>query len=76
MEKLFVNFLKEHGAYEQYIANAMTDHEETIAGIMDRNIAEHWIDCAFYWENSQEGFDYWNVLDEEWQEVIKTGYED
>ena len=54
----------------------MIDHEATIAGIMDRNDAENWISCAFYWDKSQEGFAYWSVLDDEWQEVIKTNDED
>ena len=76
MKKLFVNFLKKHGAYEQYIANAMIDHEATIAGIIERNDEMVWIGCAFDWENSQEGFDYWSVLDDEWQEVVKTNEED
>lgn len=69
MKELFYQFLVENGAlfnYLKYVSFNSRSFE-----IVPVN---HWISLTnmtetISWRNSDEGFDYWNKLDDKWFEV-------
>ncbi len=59
----FVRFLKENNAYLKYMTNAgyLTDEEI--------DINDSYFE-AFVWDNTPEGYDYWDDLDTDWFDLI------
>lgn len=59
---VFTTFLKHHNAYEKYITE---DFQYTA----DIQFSQLLID-TFDWENSFEGYEYWDDLDDKWKALI------
>lgn len=52
-------YLKDNGVYERFIKNFDKEYYDTT----DNHIE---IDNCFSWDNSNEGYDYWNDLEDKW----------
>ena len=61
----FIEFLKENNAFMNYMRNAGYVSDEEI------DIHDSYLE-AFSWEDSPEGFDYWNDLDTDWFDLIMS----
>lgn len=57
---LLLKFLEEKGIAELFSSRIM------IRGIMDISHFSELFANAFPWATSEEGFDFWNNLDDEW----------
>lgn len=79
--KVFSTWLREHDAFEKYIANLIADDSDsfTNGAVTDIESAqtyleglepEEYIERAFGWGNTPEGAQYWAELCTLWQEFI------
>ena len=67
MEQIFIEFLKEHEAYENFIRNLESDPEYSCLDELFNTIYySEWISLAFIWKDTPEGHDYWADLDFIW----------
>lgn len=77
----FSAWLREHDAFEKYIANLIADDSDsfTNGAVTDIESAqtyleglepEEYIDNAFYWSETPEGTQYWAELCTSWQEFV------
>lgn len=66
-------FLKERGVYEQFLFNVQNDTHKTlgITKIEDINgyIGSICFFVAFEWDNTPEGFDFWETLAGQYDET-------
>lgn len=67
MKEKFINFLKEHDAYEKFIKNLESaeiypsfDVFCRVEGFLD------WTSTAFNWDSTPEGYRFWFELDDLW----------
>ena len=74
IKQLFVHFLKENYAYEKFILNIYNKHKSQYSGnsriftlgkLIEYNFSCY-IDYAFTWDETNEGWDYWNDLNKKW----------
>lgn len=72
MKEKFIEFLKTHKAHSGYVRNAKTDHNTTLDNIAKnwKNRPQNWIGCAFDWDKTPEGRDYWGNLDASWKKEL------
>lgn len=73
MKEQFFKFLKDHNAYKQFIRNFKMGHagfchepDETLNEYIRRRHASEWLNWAFSWSESVEGFEFWQDLNAEW----------
>ena len=71
-KKKFIRFLKQNNAYEQFMfafrkQNALRNKK----GLYFKNYSNaeplKYVDYAFVWDNTKEGWEYWANLDKEWK---------
>jgi len=73
---LLTQFLKKHDAYFYFCNNIQIDQniscidEYYIQQCDSREDQESMIDHAFRWGHTSEGYDYWEQLDNRWQDFI------
>ncbi len=58
-DKTLSEFLKENGAYKNFIENCLND-EDTLQYIVDYNLSNTGIFSGFNWVETPEGVDYWS----------------
>lgn len=79
--KKFYSFLKKNDATSNFLFNIITYHkydtilnENEIVNFLVSEIKEkrecYFIDNAFTWTDTSEGFDYWSDLDYKWREEV------
>ena len=61
---VFITFLKHHNAYEKFITQ---DFQCTV----DIQLSELLMD-TFGWDDSFEGYEYWDNLDDKWRHLIRN----
>lgn len=67
MKENFINFLKEHDAYEKFIKNLKSaDIYSSFDALCRVESFLDWISCSFDWEYSPEEFHFWHNLDNLW----------
>src|SRR3990172_7489567 len=64
----FIEFLKEYNSDKQFLADLKKEKEEFE---MFSEKPKHWIRSAFTWSRTKEGFDFWDELDNLWQNKLK-----
>ena len=70
MEQIFIEFLKEHEAYENFIRNLESDREYScLDELFNYTYCDQWIWLAFIWGDTPEGHDYWAGLDYLWIDI-------
>lgn len=60
------SFLKEHDCYYQYIKNYNNYSNEYYIPLTILKYSYNLINNAFTWRETNEGFDYWGKIHEEW----------
>lgn len=72
MENKFIKFLAKNKAYRQFMHNLayVPGNSWTWAEFRDNNEEEDWILSAFIWEESQEGYDFWEKLAIKWHHML------
>lgn len=70
MEEQFIKFLKKHDAYEKFMYNLLAEKWYELDELYKIIPIHKWIDCAFEWIETSEGYDYWNALDGLWCDVV------
>jgi len=77
----FTEFLKNAGVYDKYINNskvenqrwtAIKDYYGDLEYIKNAIKSLFWITTAFNWDASEEGYDYWNDINEKWISLLKN----
>lgn len=58
----FINFLKDNDALDKFMLNSHVDID------FSQDFIHNWL--IFEWEDSPEGYDYWNNLNEKWRKYI------
>ena len=66
--KLFLKFLHEHNAYNNFKINLMYQDFKDRRNL---KVCSHFIMHAFYWADSLEGYGFWCYLDSEWIYCLK-----
>lgn len=72
MRELFYQFLVKNGALFNYLKYVSFNSHS-----FERVSINHWVSLTnmtetISWRNSDEGFDYWNKLDDKWFEYINN----
>ena len=66
------NFLDEHDAYIQFMANINDDNDDSIGW---KNLTklppESYIDVSFLWDAFAEEAEFWHDIDDDWQAHLK-----
>lgn len=69
---IFTNFLKERMAYDEFIENLTYNPIRycTIHKLCNSTYVESYLDESFLWSNTDEGFDFWSDISQEWVDYI------
>lgn len=70
MKEKFIEFLKANKCYTAFVESLKRDHNADIDGLCERNDPELWISCAFDWEATPQGHNYWFSLSMNWKASI------
>lgn len=62
--KVFTTFLKHHNAYDDFI-------DQDFQYTKNIQLAELLVD-TFDWEESPEGYEYWDDIDDKWRDLVNT----
>lgn len=72
MEETFINFLKISKAYDEFINNLEVQEEfSSLEELCNNSEPCDWIDDAFWWQDTPEGYEYWEYLDNLWYNTLK-----
>lgn len=72
MKAEFIDFLVQNKAYRQFMYN-LAYCEKGCYGWDKYSYdtpASEWLACAFFWDESAEDHDFWQALDDKWQDII------
>jgi len=62
-----IEFLKEKGAFDQFIHNLKMNGYKDMCAYQDKNhLLSNFFDCAFLWDSTPEGHDYWSDIKDEY----------
>lgn len=65
-------FLKEYSAFKKFKSeiqyNETSCYETFWDYAREEGLSEDFIENAFDWESSREGYEYWDYIDDEWRE--------
>lgn len=75
--KIFISFLKRKGCYEAF-KDYYYNKEKEIPNYHDNLSLKQYINeemddvimFSFYWDNTSEGWDYWDKIDDDWRELV------
>lgn len=68
----FIPFLVSHRAFDRYVSNFITGlHYVPLSRFIDTTVIDCWISCAFAFDNTPEGLDFWVRITKEWQAVAR-----
>ena len=76
--KTFISFLKEKGCYESF-KDYYYNKEKEIPNYHDNLSLKQYINeemddvimFSFDWDESLEGYDYWDKIDDDWRELVE-----
>lgn len=71
--KLFVKFLKKNNAYHIYFKNVLERRHDYITfhkNLIRNGSLEDFFICAFGWHRTEQGTDFWDKLNSEWEKFI------
>jgi hypothetical protein len=51
--------------------NGINDFESRVDREMTRIEPKNWISIPFLWIDQPEGWDFWSIIDMEWEEICK-----
>lgn len=70
MKETFIEFLKKHNAYENFINNLLAEESWELDELYETLPARKWLNCAFEWFDTSEGYNYWDALDSLWWDIV------
>lgn len=72
MKEKFIQFLKDNYVYNRFKAYRQTasEDEKACLSLCFDYVPENWICLAFRWDNTDEGFDFWDKLSSKWKKSI------
>ena len=71
MEETFINFLKILKAYDEFINNLEVQEEfSSLEQLFNNSNVYDWINDAFWWDKTPEGYEYWESLDNFWYDIL------
>lgn len=71
MEGVFIDFLKRFNAYDEFVMNLEVQEEfSSLEQFFHNSEVCDWIDDAFWWEDTPEGYEYWEGLDNFWYDIL------
>lgn len=68
--RVFTQFLEKYGSLKKFKHNIKTT-KYIYPDDLDNNDIRNFINDAFYWRNTKEGFDYWDKLNRMCESSIK-----
>jgi len=68
---LFFDFLTRENIVPQYFRNLNEVFVKDFNHFVASQEPFNWLRCAFNWENTSEGHEYWKQLNDEWSVIIK-----
>ena len=75
--KLFKQFLIDKGCYHLYMFNIINCYKDKTSSIFDvissKNVYSY-INSAFTWCETKEGYEYWRKIDSQWWEFMSKLY--
>lgn len=76
-KKEFIQFLKQNNAYEQFMFNFKKQNDffrTKKSNFVNYSPTDLWkyVDYAFNWNKTNEGWDYWAILDKKWKSLRRT----
>lgn len=74
MKDKFIEFLKEHNAYEKFVNNLKAICNTTIDELCTDDCFTEWIGVAFDWSLTPEGKHYWQNLDNLYCEKVLASH--
>ena len=69
----FIQFLKQNNAYELFIYYFRLNRKQSLPNFINRNDSDVYIDFAFTWDETNEGWEYWHTLHMKWNKYITNG---
>jgi hypothetical protein len=69
MKEEFIEFLKTWGVYEKFMANVTEDD-------WDLEFSTRFVNDAFNWHKSKEGYDFWAKLEDTWLDYLNYWSDD
>lgn len=71
--KTFQKFMKEHDAWNKYVANFERSRGKLPeCHFIRRAGKDSWIDGAFIWEGTPEEKEYWKQINRLWQDTLQS----
>ena len=69
--KKFIHFLKQNNAYVRYVYNfGKHNYKLSFDAFTRVYLQSQYINSAFVWDETKEGWSYWNNLSERWRNLI------
>lgn len=68
----FLFFLRDHSALDNYARNVLRFRECTVAYLLQSLFPESWVVAAFPFRGTEEGYDFWIRIDDEWRTFINN----
>lgn len=79
IQSVFTKFLLDNNAYSQYVINLLESRKVSFEEFIDKLRApryyeaeQEFINFAFTWNKTSEGFSYWHKLDTKWRKVLES----
>lgn len=68
----FIPFLVAHQAFDRYFSNFTASFSRMpLNQFINTTVINCWISCAFCFDATPEGFDFWVRMNEEWQAAAR-----
>lgn len=71
-KELFETFLKENKVYQRYTAYSLKHYNGDASGFIKHAHPKKYLQGAFMFEHTDEGFDFWNDLHKKWVEFLEN----
>ena len=73
-----IDFLKENNVYEQFIDNFKQSFKyynyETLEMLIETYNPTNYINYAFDWDKTKEGWEYWNIVNIKWISYLSNNF--
>lgn len=79
--KIFIRFLKKHKAYHKYLSNCFSNNGYNVRSNVNNQLTvndfiQHelqnrclFINTAFLWDETNEGYEFWHKIFNEWEKI-------
>ena len=71
MVEKFIDFLKRENAFDSYVTNFDEHRKGAMIEWLNVKEPDNFLDCAFLWDESVKGWEYWNSLNEKWLKEVQ-----